>query len=361
MIALPAISADMKWFLFPWYELLKQHGAQGLATSFSNYTPPYLYLLWLATLTSNYLPEIVAIKLISICADIINAILVYRIVQLKYPAGPKPLLAGALFWVLPTIMLNSSLWGQADALYTLFLLVCLYYLLGDKPLLGILAFGVAFTFKAQAVFIVPLLAILFFKRRIAWQYFLLVPFMYILLCLPAILLGRHWMDILTIYSSQAFTYPDLSRHAPNLYIFMNSFPYQSGVVAGLAVTAIGIGAWVWYGAQPKMQFGRSTVILLSLISVALVPFLLPKMLDRYFYPADVISFIAAFFMPELWFVPILYQIISMLAYMVSLLVMPLLLLQIAAVINAFTLGYLVWKQVRTIAPASSTQVPTKNH
>ncbi len=57
---------------------------------------------------------------------------------------------------------------------------------------------------------------------------------------------------------------------------MNSFPYQSGVVAGLAVTAIGIGAWVWYGAQPKMQFGRSTVILLSLISVALVPFLVAQ-------------------------------------------------------------------------------------
>jgi Gpi18-like mannosyltransferase len=53
--------------------------------------------------------------------------------------------------------------------------------LTDKPLLGVVAFGIAITIKAQAIFIAPLLAILFFKRRIAWQYFLMVPLIYILL------------------------------------------------------------------------------------------------------------------------------------------------------------------------------------
>ena len=137
-MALPAISADMYWAYIPWYEFLKTHGVQAIGTNFSDYTPPYLYLLWLATLTSNYLPSVAAIKFISIIADVINAVLVYRIVALKYPTGLKPLLASILFWILPTIMMNSSLWGQADALYTLFLVVCLYYLLTDKPLLGVL-------------------------------------------------------------------------------------------------------------------------------------------------------------------------------------------------------------------------------
>ena len=130
----------MQWAYIPWYNFLKTHGIQAIGTNFSDYAPPYLYLLWLATFTSNYLPSIVAIKLIPIIADVINAIFVYRIVRLKYPTGPKPLLASALFWVLPTVMMNSSLWGQTDALYTLFLLVCLYYLLTDKPLSGVVAF-----------------------------------------------------------------------------------------------------------------------------------------------------------------------------------------------------------------------------
>ncbi len=39
------------------------------------------------------------------------------------------------------------------------------------------------------------------------------------------------MDIFTVYLSQASTYPELSRNAPNLYIFMNSFPDELGIVA----------------------------------------------------------------------------------------------------------------------------------
>ena len=96
-IALPAISGDMQWAYIPWYEFLQTHGVQAMGTNFSDYTPPYLYLLWLATLTSNYLPSVAAIKFISILADIVNVILVYRIVALKYSTGSKPLLASALF------------------------------------------------------------------------------------------------------------------------------------------------------------------------------------------------------------------------------------------------------------------------
>ena len=317
-IALPAVSVDMQWFLIPWYDFLKTHGAQGLGMNFSNYTPPYLYLLWLATLTSHHLSPVTSIKFISILADVVNTILVYRIVRLKYPTGSNPLLASALFWALPTIMLNSSLWGQADAIYTLFLLAALYYLLTDKPWSGILAFGIAFTFKAQAVFIVPLLAILLFKRRIAWQYLLSMPLIYILLCLPAILLGRHWMDVFTVYLSQASTYPELSRNAPNLYIFMNSFPDELGIVAALTITMAMIGCWIWFNVRAKSELTQSIILFMSLVSVALVPFLLPKMHDRYFYPADIFSLLAAFYMPELWFLPILYQIISSLAYIVFL-------------------------------------------
>ncbi len=357
-LAIPAVSADMQWFLIPWFDFLKVHGIQGLGVSFSNYTPPYLYLLWLATLTSNYLSNVESIKIISIFADVVNTVLVYRIVRLKYPTGSKPLLASALFWVMPTIMLNSSLWGQADALYTLFVLVCLYYLLTDKPLLGISAFGIAFTFKAQAVFIVPFLTILFFKRCIAWQYFLSVPFIYILLCLPAILLGRHWADIFTIYLSQAFTYHDLSRNAPNLYIFMNSFPYELGTAIALTVALAVIGCWIWFNVRAKSELSQNTILFMSLASVALVPFLLPKMLDRYFYPTDILSLLAAFYMPGLWFVPILYQFISTLAYIVFLFHAPPLLTQIAAVLNALTIGFLAWRQIRTRIPTSSAQILT---
>jgi Gpi18-like mannosyltransferase len=302
---------------------------------------------------------VAAIKFISIIADVINVVLVYRIVTLKYPTGSKPLLASVLFWVLPTIMINSGLWGQADALYTLFLVVCLYYFLTNKPLLGVIAFGIAITIKAQAIFIAPLLAILFFKRRIAWQYFLMVPLIYILLDLPAFLLGRPLLGIITIYSSQANMFQALSMNAPNLYIFMSAIPSNLGTIVGLVVAVLIVGYWIWFTARVKSDLNQNMILLMSLVSVALVPFVLPKIHDRYFYPADIFSLLAAFYMPELWFLPILYQIISSLAYSVYLFNTPPLLTQIAAVLNTLTIGFLIWKQAQIFTRKMPSQILTE--
>ena len=348
VLALPAISNDMYVAYLPWYDYLRTHGLQAIATNFSAYTPPYLYLLWLATLTSKFLPKIVAIKFISIIADTVGAIFVYRIVRLKYPGGLKSLLAGVLFWTLPTVMLNSSAWGQADALYTLFLLACLYYLLTDTPLLGVAAFGIAITIKAQAVFIAPLLAILFFKKRIPWRYFLIVPLVYLLLDLPASLLGRPLLAIFTIYSSQAAAFQELSMNAPNLYIFISNVPYGLGTMIGSAAALLIVGYWIWQNVRRQWIIHSQELVLASLVSVAIVPFLLPKMHDRYFYPADVFSLLAVFYLPELWFIPVLYQIISSLAYIVYLFNASVELTQVAAIVNTITLLFLVWKQSQTL-------------
>jgi len=53
---------------------------------------------------------------------------------------------------------------------------------------------------------------------------------------------------------------------------------------------------------------------LALVSVLFIPFFLPKMHDRYFYPADVISIIYAFYFPQYFFVPIGIIVASFFAY-----------------------------------------------
>ena len=261
-LALPAVSADMVGYI-RWYDFLIAHGVRGVGINFSIYTPPYLYLLWLMTLTSNSLPAVIAIKLISILADIANAGLIYLLVRIKYPTGSRPLLAGILLWALPTVMINSSLWGEVDALYTLFLLACIYFLLTEKPLWAMSAFGAAFAFKAQAIFILPLLAILFFERRIAWQSILLVPLIYIILCVPATLLGRSWLDVLSIYSLQASTFQSLSKNAPNLYIFMSAIPYNLGTIVGLILAVLIVGYWTWLNVRAKIDINHNTLILIE--------------------------------------------------------------------------------------------------
>ncbi len=101
-----------------WYNTVKENGFSAFSQNFSNYNPPYLYLLYLIARFFPDLPGVIATKLPSLLADFILAWFAYRIVRLKYANSPLPLFAAFAVLFAPTIVLNSAFWGQADALYT---------------------------------------------------------------------------------------------------------------------------------------------------------------------------------------------------------------------------------------------------
>src|ERR1044071_3788112 len=160
-------------FLGPWYDHLRKSGFQGFKTGFSDYTPPYLYLLWL--LTYLPVPKLYAIKSIGLLSDFVLALLGLLVVRLKYDRRPVWLAAFAAVLFAPTIFFNSALWGQCDAIYTAFLLAALYCLLKRWAGRALLFFSVALAFKLQALFLLPLFFVLWAKGELPLKYFLLVP------------------------------------------------------------------------------------------------------------------------------------------------------------------------------------------
>jgi Gpi18-like mannosyltransferase len=301
----------MEYFNLKWYQILVENGvANTLASNFTNYSPAYTYLLAIASLTRSFIPPLVAVKLIPTFFDMVSAFLISKIVKTKYPQGNMPFLAASLYLTAPTIVLNSTYWGQADSLYVAFLLLCVYCLLINKTTAAMFAMGIAFSIKAQAIFIAPLILVLVLQGKIPWKLILVPPLVYILTALPVILLGRDILDVLSVYTNQASTYNILSVNAPNPYILFSRESYLLIMPYGLTLTAILITCWIYSTYNAKTVSGPKSIILVATISTALLPFLLPKMHDRYFYPTDVLSIVLAFFMPELWFIPVLYQIIS---------------------------------------------------
>lgn len=346
LLFLPANTVDMKAYNLNWYDYIANHGIiNAMGDEFANYTPPYLYLLSLATLTKSFLPKLTAVKLIPITFDLINSILIYQIVKVHFKKGIKPALAAMIFWVMPTVVINGAFWGQADSLYTCFLLVCMLFLLRDRSIVAITGFAIAFSIKAQAVFILPFLAILFCKKRIAWQSFFLIPAVYFIIMLPAILAGRSIISLVLAYVTQGNTFASASMNAPNFYFFLPQSTYQISLMIGIPLAALLLLIWVLVYRQRVFPFTPNILTLTALISVALTPFLLPKMHDRYFYPADVFSLIVAFFVPGTWFVPIAYQVISLLSYIPFLFALPTQgFIPGAALINFLTICFLLWKQ-----------------
>ncbi|NOT04028.1 MAG: hypothetical protein HOP27_05455 [Anaerolineales bacterium] len=327
-----------------WYQHFYKKGVVSLANnSFSNYPPAYLYLLWISRLFSDWFDSIAAIKIIPTVFDFLSVFTIFLLARIKLE-GDKPYLFSAGFFLLPTIMFNSTGWGQIDSLYTSFLLLCTYFLLKEKPFLALIMFGVAFSFKSQSIFFLPFLGILFLKGRIRWYHFLLIPTIYLALAIPAVLVGRSWVSILTIYVGQVGQFRSLSMSAPNLYAFVPDSFYDIGVWTGMFFFIIVMVIWGYINWYAKTAYNHRQIMFLALASLTLVPFVLPKMHDRYFYPADVFSFAAIIFVPEIWFVPILYQLISSLSYSIFILNASTIFVMVAALINTAVVIYILRKQ-----------------
>src|ERR1041384_2590231 len=119
------VTADMRIF-YAWYDRLDAAGGfGGLDQEIGNYNAPFLYLL--AALT--YLPgaTLLKIKLTWCLFDVLLVFFTYKLVALRRPGWRIPALAALLMAFLPTVVINSSFWGQNDVLTGAFALGGLYY------------------------------------------------------------------------------------------------------------------------------------------------------------------------------------------------------------------------------------------
>lgn len=307
----PYETYDYHNFLGPWYDHLRQNGFQALGTGFSDYTPPYLYLLWLATYLP--VPKLHAIKSIGLFGDFALALVVLLVVRLKYDRRPVWLAAFAAVLFAPTIFFNSALWGQCDAIYTTFLLAALYCLLRHWAGRALLFFSIALAFKLQALFLVPLFLVLWAKGKLPLKYFLLLPAVYVALCLPALLAGRPFYELLTIYLEQANTYPRLTSSAPNLYQWLPDDAKVFGR-AGLIFAVALVGSLAYACLKSDAPWGKHLTLRLALASALLAPFALPYMHERYFYAADCLAIVYGFYFPRRFYVPLAVVTISLFSY-----------------------------------------------
>jgi Gpi18-like mannosyltransferase len=314
-------SGDYQLFLKPWMQDIVSNGRiLSLGVSIGNYTPPYVYLLTLLSyFSSSDLsdPFLFGIKLISILFDLFLAFSVYLNAKLLFKKQSHLLasMVGLIVFFLPTVIFNSAYWGQIDASYTAFGLIGLYFLQREKPLQAMLWFAVALTFKLQAIFLMPVFIIYFwFHYRQKLYYFLWIPVVYVLFALPTVLFGRDWMEVLTIYSQQITTYQSLTLNMPNMWMWFGDHYdelYMIGILFFTGIMGIGFLSLNIFKIKPSSRY----ILLIALLSIMTANFFLPAMHERYLYSADVISVLVAIQFTSLFYVPIVLQVISTLAYM----------------------------------------------
>ena len=352
---LPFESNDARAFL-AWFDFLGENGHfLALRHDFSNWNPLYLYLMAAVSDFGAGIPEMMAMKAISISFDFVLAVFAYRIVRLRrVDSKAIPILAGSVVLLLPTVVMNGAMWGQADSIYTALLLASLYYLLVERRAAAFVCFGWALGFKPHAVFFAPFLLWLLMRREIRLRDTLLSPVVYLLTLAPAWFLGRPLPELLLHHFTTAQS-PDrrLTMQAPNLYQWVPEdwLPAYPLFFAAAGLVFVGVGFVV---RRSRARLTPDDLVFLATFSVLLAPFVLPKMHDRYFFPADVFSVVFAFYRPRYWYAPVVIVLassINYIRYLHEVLLVPLPWLALALLIVLVVLGRGLVSAFRSFAPA----------
>ncbi|HLG86242.1 MAG TPA: hypothetical protein VKZ79_03495 [Alphaproteobacteria bacterium] len=319
ILALPYESHDWIVYLQDWYSHFLTHGRfHSLADQFSNYPPPYLYLISFISLFDGLAPALVLIKLTSITFDALCSIFMFKIVFNTTREKIKATILALAFLNLPTVILNGSFWGQCDIIYVSMLLLTIYSILVGRQYLAMSAFGIALSFKLQSIFFVPILLYLIYRGAIRIRALPLIPIVYVFLLLPAAIAGRPWQQLVGIYHGQVTANEPIVMSAPNLLLFVNKIiphiPFDVGMAIGLSSAIFATCLFLISALRRNLLDSPAYLICASALCLALEPYFLPKMHDRYFFGADIFAFALFAIKPQTWVLPTLFQIASGLAY-----------------------------------------------
>lgn len=318
IVRLPLISfksTDYIWFLSGWYNQIVDKGYKIALEDTSINQVVYSSFIAAAVALFPYY-KLLSIKLMSIIFDFILAFFVYKCVGLKYQSKIIPLLAAIATLLAPTVLLNSALWGQNDAIYTALLVACLYALLADRQAWAFVAFGLSLSIKLQAIFIAPLFLWLLIKKKVDWRNFFLSPPGYFIAILPVWLIGAPLERILFTHIREYGSWVDNKFNMPNIHQWISEsyLPYRLSIILAIIVVLV-IAIFV---SKARLEMTREDLIVyLATLSVIIVPFFLPRMHDRYLFPADIMTIIFAFYRPKYWYVAVLISLTSLNTYLIQ--------------------------------------------
>ena len=306
---------DYQNFLAPWTQYFRSHGGlAAIGANVGNYNVPYLVFLAVC----SYLPvsELYLIKLFSVFFDLVLAWSLAKMVRSVTGSELKTGLCFAVTLALPTVFLNGALWGQCDSVYSSLALLSIALVLEHKPIPALIAAGVAFAFKLQAIFVLPMFAAFLFTGRVKWYHLPIFPAAYIAAVSPAVIAGRGFRDTVLTYLSDASTIGSgLNYNSPSVFAFITkvSDPVRAGRIGMLVSFAI-CAIMIIVVIIRRRNVGSLELVVCTAILAVGVPLFLPHMHDRYFFLADAAALAVAFCVPKLAIVAPLTSFASLLGY-----------------------------------------------
>jgi Gpi18-like mannosyltransferase len=209
------------------------------------------------------------------------------------------IIAGALFFLLPASWLDSTIWGQYDAVYSLLILISFFFAGERRPILAGCFAGLAITAKFQVIAFLPFLLLVAASAgwKDVWRGIAAFSMTIVVVLLPFIVTG-HGGDVADAYGHAVGAYSVLSVDAFNIWRLI--FGAESrrlsdlGHVAGISYRTWGFIAYflaltaVMSVAWPRLQNATGTMRTKAALTVASIAaflfFLFPTEIhERYLF------------------------------------------------------------------------------
>lgn len=355
-------TSDYTKFLLVETQFLRENGFPGLASISSNYSMPFLYIF--AIISQIPINDLFLHKFVSIlfeCGIMLAALRLAHVLGLG--ELKKAILAAAVF-LAPTVILNGSYWAQNDAHYVFFCVLALAFALEKRPFATAVLAAIAFSFKLQAIFILPIFAVLCFAKLINLKYIFVFLGTLLATYLPAVLLGRSLTEVLGVYIGQTGEYSGiLNMSSPSIFAFASeTIPREPKIMlfaAGIMLSALFLCALLMLAFYHRARLNNLSITLIALAMVIGVPYFLPSMHERYFYLADILCIVIAVAIPSRWYMAPLCVFASYACYYVYLFGVPIenIGLQIPSLIMLFLLGTSVALAVDELKKSLTRKTP----
>lgn len=290
-ILLSHATLDYQNFLSHWVEHFRQGGFAALKDPVGNYNVPYLYML--ALLPALPFSDLYGIKLFSILFDVLLAWGGLRLAKCLTADKRAPLLTFSVLLLLPTVVLNGACWGQCDSVWCALCVLALSSALEDRPWRSLALLGLAFAFKLQAIFILPLWLALWLGGRVKFRHLFAFPAAFGLSMVPALLAGKPSRDILGVYIGQttdSVGWGTLNYNSPSIFSLIphgtefRPFTAKFAIALAFLFMAAVLALLLW---RRKILSNASYVLAGAALSLG-IPFFLPYMHERYFFLGGVL-------------------------------------------------------------------------
>jgi len=318
---------DIAGIVFSWMRKIKEVGFSKFYTVENDYTPLYLFFIAVLcqlptgeTITNlgmtYYANWMIYLKSFFFFLDLLSAFGIYLLIRALGKDKTKAAIGFMVYMILPVQYVNTAIWGQCDNMYTVCFIYILYFLVKHKDGWAWFLVGLGFATKLQGVFIFPLMVYLVFSRRVKFYKIYLAFVGLIVTFLPEYFCGAPFGLPFEFISTQLGRFSGLTLGCGNMWHLMN---FSSGALEMVsnAATWIGLGLIGVFMAilfVLKIDLKGENLLYVGTFLIAIVPFFLPHMHERYFYALDVLVVVYALVKGKRYFLIPLMQVSSGIAY-----------------------------------------------